>query len=124
MPGEIDHLLSGLRVRISLSRIEIDARDAIELGYPESELHIRESTAVPSQRRGTLPPSAKPNDFKHEQHAHAAAALVRDERIRPETAFARVAPTEVMRKPESIRQAIRKAYEKMYDDKGMPINQN
>lgn len=71
--------------------------------------------------RGTLPEFAKPSDWKHEDHAHAAAALVRARKVTPQAACAEVAPVDPTRAENSVVAAVRRAYDLMYDKKGWPL---
>lgn len=82
----------------------------------QTEKAIAQPFALP-----VLPAHAKPNDHKHVQYAHEAAALLRsDKSLKPETAFAKVAPEEPMRKALSITRAIRSAFELLYGADGTP----
>ena len=88
-------------------------------------LALRDKIGPPAEEEATehlpeLPPNAKPSDHKHAVYAHRAAKIVREEQIRPGTAFKRVAPEEPMRNPESICRAIRAAYDLLYTADGHP----
>lgn len=72
--------------------------------------------------RGTMPPSATPNDRKHEDAAHAAAVIVQMEGILPSKAFPRVMGFVANRvgSDDSVCRAIRSAYNWMYWRNGDP----
>lgn len=73
---------------------------------------------------GTLPESAKHNDYRYAEHAHRAAELVRSENIKRSEAFRRVLkhepPAPHLQDASQIR-ALRHAYDSMYDELGAPI---
>lgn len=75
-----------------------------------------------SDRRGTLPASAKANDQKYEVAAHEAAEIVRTEGVPPSKAFKRLADQhgDAAIQPDSVERAMRHAYDLMYDKKGNP----
>lgn len=92
--------------------------DSVRAAFPDRD---GVSTSDVVMVRPSLPPNAKPNDHKHAEYAHQAAEILRaDKSIKPETAFARVAPGEVMRKRTSIISAIRRSFELMYKPDGLP----
>lgn len=70
--------------------------------------------------QGVLPPSAKAADRRDENYAHEAARLVRAG-SKLSDALRQVAPTDLMRKDESIQAAIRRTFDLMYDRKGHAI---
>lgn len=73
--------------------------------------------------RPSLPARATKNDFAHEEAAHAAAKLVRENGITIEVACGQVchlAKGLDNRAPASVNRAIRQAYNLMYDRLGRP----
>lgn len=73
--------------------------------------------------RGVLPSHAQPNDRKHEEAAHQAARIVREEKVKLSEALRRVSadhPDE-NRAPESVQRATRQAFGLMYHPDGTPI---
>lgn len=103
----IRRAVSGLRFR----KIDIESMAAGRSGV---------EARAQARTRGKLPSSAKPNDRKHEEYAHSAAEIVRDEGVLPQKAFRRVVVSETMRADDSIIRAIRSAFDLMYDQTGMP----
>lgn len=73
--------------------------------------------------RGQLPATAKPNNRKYEEAAHAAAEIVRTHNVNRAEAIRKVAVKYYARmlKDESIHSAIRRAFDSMYHSNGMPI---
>jgi hypothetical protein len=77
--------------------------------------------------QGVLPSSAMPNDKRYEKHAHRAAEIIRDKRLKRSEAF-RMAFDEVLPPTKidmkSSESALRKTYGLMYDPNGLPIKKD
>jgi hypothetical protein len=73
--------------------------------------------------RGQLPATAKPNNRRYEEAAHAAAEIVRAHNVNRAEAIRKVAEKyyTTMWEEESVHSAIRRAFDLMYHSDGMPI---
>ena len=87
----------------------------------EKESKIAEIAVI--NQRGTLPPSAKPSNYKYEEPSHRAATIIRDENVSLAAAIRRAVPehNNSAVQPASVAAAIRRAFDLMYDKKGLPL---
>jgi hypothetical protein len=103
-----------------ISGVEFNANELEALLCSKSAFS---STSTESQdsnsQRGKLPASAKPNDRKYEESAHAAAKAMREKKVKKSEAF-RDEATSYSGVPETVQRAIRQAYDSMYDENGNP----
>lgn len=103
---ELEPLLSisDIQMKTAYSSNDSQTRDDIEMNPP------------------LLPASAKPNHWKHLSYAHMAAKLLREDKsVLAEEAFRKVAPPDATRKDDSIRRAIRDAFDLIYKSDGTPL---
>jgi len=70
--------------------------------------------------KASLPNNARPNNKRHEEYAHSAAELVRTG-VRLSEAIRQVAPNDPMRTEASVQHAIRRTFDLMYDNRGIPL---
>ena len=94
----------------------------VEFNWLQVLQQVEPGSEGPPDMRGVLPQRAKPNDHHYEEAAHQAAQLVREQHIKPGTAFTKIAksyPRKVGTEDAAVR-AIRQTYDLMYDRWGKP----
>lgn len=94
----------------------------VEFNWLQVLQQVEPGSEGPPDMRGVLPQRAKPNDHHYEEAAHQAAQLVREQHIKPGTAFVEIAksyPRKVGAKESAVR-AMRQTYDLMYDQSGKP----
>jgi hypothetical protein len=94
----------------------------IEFNWLQVLQQFEQVSDAPPYMRSVLPPHAKTNDYHYEEAAHQAAQFVREQHIKPGTAFTKIVETYPRKVGtlESAVRAMRQTYNLMYDERGKP----
>ena len=106
------------------ARVSVTAQPrTIEAGANVNGTHAGDALGAdvipPDETKAVLPATAKPANLRDEQHAHAAAILVRLG-SKLSDAIREVAPIDNTRTTDSIQRGIRATFDLMYDRRGYP----